>query len=81
MEPLFCKIDKNQICIYYGLIQGKKGPKNMVLGAFILQTSKSSSNELKKKQVSCESSGNTVQNRWKPAFWPISALFEVEKNP
>ena len=51
----------------------KTGPKIWLLGIHILQNSKNISNELKK--VSCESSGNVLQNdetRILTQYWPYS---------
>ena len=70
METFFAKWKKTRILTYFGLIQGKKGTKNIAPGTYILHNSKSSSNEFE-KQISYESSTNFLQNRQKPEFWPI----------
>ena len=61
------------------LFRVKKDQNNMALGAFSLHISKSSRNELT-KQVSCGSRGNFWQNKQKTEFWPILALYRVEKH-
>ena len=73
--PVVSKICPRQIWSHCAFYLGPLGP-----GYHILHTSKSSSNELD-KNVSCESSGNFLQNRRKDDFWPSLAILRVEKTP
>ena len=71
----FCKIDENLnfdlFCPYLG---SKMIPKYDPWVPIFYSL-------LRVVPVLCESSGNFLQNRRKPVFWPILVLFGVEKGP